>query len=72
VGAIEVAAPVFTEAHGSPTLAGLALSASGLGSVLGGVVLARQEEHWAWPPLVSRQAVEGRLLLSARLLALPR
>jgi len=40
VGAIEVAAPAFTEAHGSPALAGLALSASGLGSMLGGIVLA--------------------------------
>jgi MFS family permease len=40
VGAIEVAVPAFTEAHGSPALAGLALSASGLGSVLGGIVLS--------------------------------
>jgi MFS family permease len=40
VGAIEVAAPAFTEAHGSRALAGLALSASGLGSMLGGIVLA--------------------------------
>jgi predicted MFS family arabinose efflux permease len=40
VGAIEVAVPAFTYAHGSRTLAGLALSASGLGSLLGGIVLA--------------------------------
>src|SRR6266516_2355262 len=40
VGAIEVAVPAFTEAHGSRALAGLALSASGLGSMLGGIVLA--------------------------------
>src|SRR5262245_28283760 len=40
VGAIEVAAPAFTEAHGSRALAGLALSASGLGSMLGGIVPA--------------------------------
>jgi len=40
VGAIEVGAPAFTEAHGARALAGLALSASGLGSMLGGIVLA--------------------------------
>lgn len=40
VGAVEVAVPAFTAAHGSRAAAGLALSASGLGSVLGGMVLA--------------------------------
>jgi predicted MFS family arabinose efflux permease len=40
VGATEVAVPAFTAAHGSRALAGLALSASGLGSMLGGIVLA--------------------------------
>jgi MFS family permease len=51
VGAIEVAAPVFTEAHGSRALAGLALSASGLGSVLGGIVLATHLDRF---PLLTR------------------
>jgi MFS family permease len=42
VGAIEVAAPAFTEAHGSRALAGLALSACALGSMVGGIVLAQR------------------------------
>jgi predicted MFS family arabinose efflux permease len=49
VGAIEVAAPVFTEAHGSRALAGLALSACGLGSVLGGIVLATRLDKLPLP-----------------------
>lgn len=49
VGAIEVAAPVFTAARGSPALAGLALSASGIGSVLGGVVLATRLDRFPLP-----------------------
>jgi MFS family permease len=49
VGAIEVAVPAFTEAHGSRALAGLALSASGLGSILGGIVLATRLDSLPLP-----------------------
>jgi MFS family permease len=49
VGAMEVAVPAFTEAHGSPALAGVALSASGLGSVLGGIVLATRLDRLPLP-----------------------
>lgn len=51
VGAIEVAVPAFTGAHASRALAGLALSASGLGSMLGGIVLATRLDS---PPLPAR------------------
>lgn len=49
VGAIEVAAPAFTGAHGSPALAGLALSASGVGSMVGGIVLASRFDRLPLP-----------------------
>jgi MFS family permease len=49
VGAIEVAAPAFTGAYGSPALAGLALSASGVGSMLGGIVLASRFDRLPLP-----------------------
>ena len=49
VGAIEVAVPAFTYAHGSRALAGLALSASGLGSMLGGIVLATRLDSLPLP-----------------------
>ena len=56
VGAIEVAAPAFTEAHGSRALAGLALSASGLGSMAGGIVLATRLDSLP-PPKRHRRAL---------------
>lgn len=49
VGAIEVAAPAFTEAHGSRAAAGLALSASGIGSMVGGIVLASRFDSFPLP-----------------------
>jgi MFS family permease len=57
VGAIEVAAPAFTEAHGSRALAGLALSASGLGSMLGGIVLATRLDSLPLPARYRRALV---------------
>jgi MFS family permease len=57
VGAIEVAAPVFTEAHGSRALAGLALSASGLGSMLGGIVLATRLDRLPLPARYRRALI---------------
>lgn len=57
VGAIEVAAPAFTEAHGSRALAGLALSASGLGSVVGGIILATRLDSLPLPKRYRRALV---------------
>jgi MFS family permease len=57
VGAIEVAVPAFTEAHGSRALAGLALSASGLGSMLGGIVLATRLGNLPLPARYRRALV---------------
>lgn len=57
VGAIEVAAPAFTEAHGSRALAGLALSASGLGSMLGGIILATRLDSLPLPARYRRALV---------------
>ena len=57
VGAIEVAAPAFTEAHGSRALAGLALSASGVGSVLGGIVLATRLDRLPLPARYRRAVI---------------
>lgn len=57
VGAMEVAVPAFTGAHGSPTLAGPALSASGLGSMLGGIVLATRLDSLPLPARYRRALV---------------
>lgn len=57
VGAIEVAAPAFTEAHGSRALAGLALSASGIGSMVGGIVLATRLDSLPLPKRYRRALV---------------
>jgi predicted MFS family arabinose efflux permease len=57
VGAIEVAVPAFTVAHGSRAIAGLALSASGLGSMLGGFVLATSLDGLPLPTRYRRSLV---------------